>query len=223
MNQILNLNNKPPKNDYLYSSYHNKKITIYKFIFILCLASTIFLLCFFIKFLININYRNEQAEDLAKQFTLTSLYSNNQSYSINIPNTVEENSDEQFIIGVIKIDKIKIDYPILSSTTDELLTIAPCRFAGPMPNKIGNLCIAGHNYIDNTFFAKITKLEKGDEILIYDLSGNMTSYYVTDKFEVENTDFSCTTQDTNGEKWLTLMTCNSLKGTRIIVRAISKA
>ena len=162
----------------------------------------------------------KQAESLAKQFTLTSLYADEKNYSTNISNIAKDKNEEPFIIGVIKIDKIKIDYPILSSTTDELLKIAPCRFAGPMPNEIGNLCIAGHNYIDNTFFAKITKLEKDDEIFIYDLNGNVNSYYVTDRYEIENTDFSCTTQETNGEKWITLMTCNSLKCTRIIVRAI---
>ena len=162
---------------------------------------------------------------MANQFTLSSLYSNSTDYTTNLnqSNTVEDTGEaDPFVIGVIKIDKIKIDYPILSSTSDELLTVAPCRFAGPMPNEVGNLCIAGHNYIDNTFFAKITNLEKDDEISIFDLNGQMVNYYVTEKFEIENNDFSCTTQETNGEKWLTLMTCNSVKGTRIIVRAIAK-
>ena len=65
-----------------------------------------------------------------------------------------------------------------------------------MPNEVGNLCIAGHNYIDNTFFAKITNLDKDDEISIFDLNGQMVNYYVTEKFEIENNDFSCTTQET---------------------------
>ena len=222
MNQILNIDNKISKNNYISSTYYNKKFNFYKFIFIICIISTIIFTCFFITFLIKINYKDKQAESLAKQFTLTSLYADEKNYSTNISNIAKDKNEEPFIIGVIKIDKIKIDYPILSSTTDELLKIAPCRFAGPMPNEIGNLCIAGHNYIDNTFFAKITKLEKDDEIFIYDLNGNVNSYYVTDRYEIENTDFSCTTQETNGEKWITLMTCNSLKGTRIIVRAISQ-
>ena len=74
------------------------------------------------------------------------------------------NSSDSFVIGIIKIYKIKLDYPILSDVSDELLKIAPCRFAGPLPNKIGNLCIAGHNYIDNTSFAQIVKLTSGDTI-----------------------------------------------------------
>ena len=225
MNQILKPDIESADDNYVSSVTNNKKFTLYKFIFFMCLSCTIVFSYFFVKFLINIKTKEKHAESLANQFTLSSLYSNSTDYTTNLnqSNTVEDTGEaDPFVIGVIKIDKIKIDYPILSSTSDELLTVAPCRFAGPMPNEVGNLCIAGHNYIDNTFFAKITNLEKDDEISIFDLNGQMVNYYVTEKFEIENNDFSCTTQETNGEKWLTLMTCNSIKGTRIIVRAIAK-
>ena len=225
MNQILKSDIESADDNYVSSVTNSKKFTLYKFIFFMCLSCTIVFSYFFIKFLINIKTKEKHAESLANQFTLSSLYSNSTDYTTNLnqSNTVEDTGEaDPFVIGVIKIDKIKIDYPILSSTSDELLTVAPCRFAGPMPNEVGNLCIAGHNYIDNTFFAKITNLEKDDEIAIFDLNGQMVNYYVTEKFEIENNDFSCTTQETNGDKWLTLMTCNSIKGTRIIVRAIAK-
>ena len=224
MNQILKPDIESADDNYVSSVTNSKKFTLYKFIFFICLSCTIVFSYFFVKFLINIKTKEKHAESLANQFTLSSLYSNSTDYTTNLnqSNTVEDTGEaDPFVIGVIKIDKIKIDYPILSSTSDELLTVAPCRFAGPMPNEVGNLCIAGHNYIDNTFFAKITNLEKDDEISIFDLNGQMVNYYVTEKFEIENNDFSCTTQETNGEKWLTLMTCNSIKGTRIIVRAIA--
>ena len=225
MNQILKPDIESADDNYVSSVTNSKKFTLYKFIFFMCLSCTIVFSYFFVKFLINIKTKEKHAESLANQFTLSSLYSNSTDYTTNLSQTKTlEDTDniDPFVIGVIKIDKIKIDYPILSSTSDELLTVAPCRFAGPMPNEVGNLCIAGHNYIDNTFFAKITNLEKDDEISIFDLNGQMVNYYVTEKFEIENNDFSCTTQETNGEKWLTLMTCNSIKGTRIIVRAIAK-
>lgn len=225
MNQILKPDIESADDNYVSSVTNSKKFTLYKFIFFICLSCTIVFSYFFVKFLINIKTKEKHAESLANQFTLSSLYSNSTDYTTNLnqSNTVEDTGEaDPFVIGVIKIDKIKIDYPILSSTSDELLTVAPCRFAGPMPNEVGNLCIAGHNYIDNTFFAKITNLDKDDEIAIFDLNGQMVNYYVTEKFEIENNDFSCTTQETNGEKWLTLMTCNSIKGTRIIVRAIAK-
>ena len=72
------------------------------------------------------------------------------------------------VIGIIKIDSIKISYPILSKINDDLLKISPCRFYGPMPNQIGNLCIAAHNYNDNRFFSKLDKLQNNDIIYIYD-------------------------------------------------------
>ena len=225
MNQILKPDIESADDNYVSSVTNSEKFTLYKFIFFMCLSCTIVFSYFFVKFLINIKTKEKHAESLANQFTLSSLYSNSTDYTTNLSqtNTLEDTDNiDPFVIGVIKIDKIKIDYPILSSTSDELLTVAPCRFAGPMPNEVGNLCIAGHNYIDNTFFAKITNLDKDDEIAIFDLNGQMVNYYVTEKFEIENNDFSCTTQETNGEKWLTLMTCNSIKGTRIIVRAIAK-
>lgn len=151
-----------------------------------------------------------------------SLNPNSSSSSIfnyNSTSGSKGNSSDSFVIGIIKIDKIKLDYPILSDVSDELLKIAPCRFAGPLPNKIGNLCIAGHNYIDNTSFAQIVKLTSGDTINIYGLDGKSVEYHVTEKKEVEGTDFSCTSQFTNGKRIVTLMTCNSIKKTRVIVRA----
>ena len=71
-----------------------------------------------------------------------SLNPNSSSSSIfnyNSTSGSKGNSSDSFVIGIIKIDKIKLDYPILSDVSDELLKIAPCRFAGPLPNKIGNL------------------------------------------------------------------------------------
>ena len=141
--------------------------------------------------------------------------------------TVEETESvpeekKNFVIGILKIDKIKLDYPILSEVSEDLLKIAPCRFAGPLPNSVGNLCIAGHNYLDNTFFARISSLKIGDEFTVYGLDGKALDYKIFDKKEVESTDLSCTSQETNGKKIVTLMTCNSIKQTRIIVQAEKK-
>ena len=89
-----------------------------------------------------------------------------------------------YTIGVINIPSINVNYPILSTYTDELLKIAPCRFHGPNPNEVGNLCIAGHNYKNSKFFSKVPNLQLGDKIEITDLSGRMLTYTVYDKFIV---------------------------------------
>jgi LPXTG-site transpeptidase (sortase) family protein len=85
--------------------------------------------------------------------------------------------------------------------------------------RFGNLCIAGHNYANNTHFAKINYLNNGDLIKIYDINGNFLNYVIYDKYEVEYDDMNCTSQDTNGEKEITLITCNTIKGNRIIIKA----
>ena len=175
----------------------------------------------FVLYVYNISKINESSKSIADSFSLSYLYSNNPSYSIST-NTLDNSTStsfNNFVIGIIKIDKLKLDYPILSEESEELLKIAPCRFAGPMPNEIGNLCIAGHNYIDNTFFARISSLTFGDEIKIYGIDGNLVKYSVFNKTEVESSDLSCTDQNTFGKRIVTLMTCNSIKKTRIIIQA----
>ena len=99
-----------------------------------------------------------------------------------------------YTIGVINIPSINVNYPILSTYTDELLKIAPCKFHGPNPNEVGNLCIAGHNYRNSKFFSKVPNLQLGDTIEITDLSGRMLTYTVYDKFIVNPDELACTSQ-----------------------------
>ena len=47
---------------------------------------------------------------------------------------------------MIEIPSIDLHYPIISEISEDNLKIAPCKFYGSMPNEIGNLCIAAHNY-----------------------------------------------------------------------------
>lgn len=83
----------------------------------------------------------------------------------------------------------------------------------------GNLCIAGHNYVDYKFFSRLNELEIDDTIKIYDLSGKMIEYSIYKKYEVEITDVSCTSQDTNGKNIITLLTCNNVSGKRLVLVA----
>lgn len=122
-------------------------------------------------------------------------------------------------VGVITIPKIDVNYPILSETTDELLKISPCKFWGPNPNEVGNLCIVGHNYRNNRFFSKVLNLENGDIIEIMDLTGTTVNYEVYDKHNVDPNDSSDTTQKTNGKREVTLITCTNDSKQRVIVKA----
>lgn len=88
-----------------------------------------------------------------------------------------------------------------------------------MPNEVGNLCIAGHNYVDYKLFSRLNELEINDEISIYDLSGNSIKYEIYDIYETSPNDTSCTFQNTNGEKIVTLITCNNVNGKRLVLHA----
>lgn len=123
------------------------------------------------------------------------------------------------LFGIIKIDKINLNYSILSISNNDLLNVSVCRFAGPMPNEIGNLCIAGHNYVDYKLFSRLNELNLEDEIVIYDLNGTSKKYIVYDIYETNPEDVSCTFQNTNGLRIVTLVTCNNVNGKRLVIHA----
>lgn len=141
---------------------------------------------------------------------------------INIPEEQKLTASDgtvYYTIGVINIPSINVNYPILSTYTDELLKIAPCKFHGPNPNEVGNLCIAGHNYKNSKFFSKVPNLQLGDTIEITDLSGRMLTYAVYDKFIVNPDELECTSQLTDGKKEITLITCTNDNKQRHIIKA----
>lgn len=128
-------------------------------------------------------------------------------------------------IATINIPKISVTYPIIdgptdsTQETDELLKISPTKFWGPNPNEIGNFCIVGHNYRNTKFFSKVPTLEIGDIIEITDLSGKVMQYRTYNKYQVEPTDVSCTSQLTNGRKEITLITCTDDSKHRVVIKA----
>ena len=133
---------------------------------------------------------------------------------------VAPNGKEYDTIGIVKIPKINISYPILAQTTNvELMKVAPYKFWGANPNEVGNFCIVGHNYRNKRFFSKVPTLENGDIIEITDLTGRTLKYMVYSKYEVVPEDVSCTSQKTNGKKEVTLITCTDDSKHRVIVKA----
>lgn len=88
--------------------------------------------------------------------------------------------------------------------------------------RCGNVCIAAHNYDNDKFFSKINTLSYNDSIYIYNLNGEKHEYYVTNNYETEFNDTSCTSQETNVNQEITLVTCNNINNNRIIVKAVKK-
>ena len=120
--------------------------------------------------------------------------------------------------AIITIPKIDITYPILSETSDELLEISVNKYWGPKPNEVGNYCVVGHNYKNGKMFGRLHELENGDIVELEDLTGKTVKYKVYNKYIVEPTDTSCTSQLTNGRKELTLITCTNYGTQRLVVK-----
>lgn len=133
--------------------------------------------------------------------------------------SVTNSGQEYYTTAIVNIPSIGVNYPILNTTTDELLKISPCYFWGPKPNEIGNYCIVGHNYRNSKFFSKVPTLENGAIIELTDLTGRTLKYSVYDKYLVSPSDVSCTSQRTNGKKEITLITCTNDSSQRVIVKA----
>ncbi len=208
MNQILFFKNEKNRENF----NKNKKVYIVIFLIFIIFTS---ILSFILFYKVYNNYNNEKlSQKLNNSYSISTLYSDT-SNTTNIDTT----STNPFVIGIIQIDKINLNYSILSICNNELLDISVCRFAGPMPNEIGNLCIAGHNYVDYNFFSRINELDINDKIKIYDLSGNYIEYSIYDIYETHSDDTSCTFQDTNNKKIVTLITCNNVNGKRLIIHA----
>lgn len=134
--------------------------------------------------------------------------------------SIASDGTEYHTIAIINIPKIGVNYPVLSTWTDELLKTSPCKFWGADPNRIGNFCIVGHNYRNAKFFSRVPTLEKGDIIEITDMSGRTINYMVYDKYTTDPSDVACTTQHTNGRKEITLITCTNDNKKRVIVKAV---
>lgn len=204
-------------NQIIYDKERNRKLDKkYRILFYIFSSIAIIAIIFLFTDFYN-NSRNAYiSKKLADSYTISTLYSNNTSYQTEVQ---EESANEPFVIGIIKIDKINLNYAILSISNNDLLDISVCRFAGPMPNEVGNLCIAGHNYVDYKFFSRLNELSLGDKIQIYDLAGNYVTYEIYDIYESRADDTSCTFQDTNNLKLVTLVTCNNVNGKRLVLHA----
>jgi len=138
-------------------------------------------------------------------------------------NQVAFDGSRYSVIGEVNIPSIDVNYPIILpenlDNIETLLKISICKFHGADPNKVGNLCLVGHNYKNSKFFSKVPNLQNGDIIEIKDLSGKIVKYSVYDKYIVEPNDVSCTSQLTGGKKEVTLITCTNDNKLRYIIKA----
>lgn len=140
--------------------------------------------------------------------------------TINLKEYVDmpEKIGEYKVVGKIEIPKIEIEKYILEKTNEESLNKSVTKICGPNINRTGNFCIAGHNY--KSTFGKISKLENGDIIKLTDTFNRTVSYKVYDIQKVSPNEVECLSQNTNGEREVTLVTCTLGAVKRVVVKAV---
>ncbi len=123
----------------------------------------------------------------------------------------------------LEIPKIDLETYVLSNHSISALGVSVTKFWGPNPNETGNFCITGHNFINKNMFHNLKKLSIGDDFFLSDNAVGKVEYQIYDTFEVVPTDVKCLSQDTNGEKEVTLITCTNDSKKRIIIKAKEKS
>lgn len=192
----------------------------------------------------NLNFEENIADDTTIKFTdnnIVVILNTEDPFEVIVSEPVEEpeetninrtiykteSGQEYYIVATINIPSINCNYPILNVTTDELLKISPTRFWGADEdrgyddaNEVGNFCIVGHNYRNSKFFSKAINLVEGNIIELTDTKeGRTVEYVVYDKYVVDPSDVSCTSQRTNGLREITLITCTNDSKKRVIIKA----
>lgn len=129
------------------------------------------------------------------------------------------------VIGIVKIPKIQIEYPILDletynpEETKEPMKISIVKYWGGKVNEYGNLSIAGHNNYDGTMFGKTKNLEIGDIVELTDLENNTISYQIYDKFVTDPNDVTILETKDESIREVTLITCTNGNKSRLILKA----
>ena len=143
----------------------------------------------------------------------------------------EEESESQLeykgykVIGIVKIPKIDIEYPILDigdidpESAKAPMKISIIKYWGENVNDYGNLSIAGHNNKSGTMFGKTKKLEIGDIVELTDLTGQTIQYSIYDIFVTDPNDVSILLPKDENIREVTLITCTNGNKQRLILKA----
>ena len=222
-----------------------RKRKTYKVIFILCLILIVILTCYYVLAEYDKNQKEQLSRVILDQMTdTTTVEEKVVVVALDEPQTEEEvpiiempsttttsntidsqitaNGQTYTTEAILDYPKLGINYPVLSEESEEFLKVSLCKYWGPNPNKVGNYCIVGHNYKSGKMFGKLSGAEIGDEVNLTDLNDNTVTYVVYNRYVVDPTDVSCTSQLTNGQREITLITCTNYGQDRLVIKAREK-
>ena len=198
------------------------KLKIYKTIFAVLIISLIIVIAFIV-----IKYHNSQLNEAKNKEVVetfaTSLIQNDNEENANKPQNIT--LEGYNVIGIIRIPKINLEYPILDidtynpDETKEPMKIAIVKYWGGQVNEYGNLSIAGHNNYDGTMFGKTKNLNISDIIEMTDLSGTTIQYEIYDKFITDPNDITILQTKDKTIRELTIITCTNGNKNRLVLKA----
>lgn len=111
--------------------------------------------------------------------------------------------------GIVSIDSIGIQVPVLNICTEQTLKIAP---GVHLEYEDGSAVIAGHNY--KYHFGKFSSVSLGDRVSVTKIDGSLYNLKVSEKYFVSADDTSILEQD----NWdLVMYTCDVTNQNRIVL------
>ena len=139
---------------------------------------------------------------------------------LNVVYEKEEKIEDESILGILTIKKIKLKATVKEGSTQEILK----EYIGHMPETSkydGNIGLAAHNRGGKyAYFARINELEKGDKI-VYKTKFYEREYVVNKKVVIYDTDWSYL-QNTKDNR-ITMITCIKDKpNQRLCIQAIEE-
>lgn len=199
----------------------NIEIKIYKAIFfVLVIIAIIVLGAVIYKYGSNL-IAEKESQEIVETFSKID-FSNNGGES---ENQIQLDYKGYKVIGIVKIPKIEIEYPILEignidpENAKEPMKLSIIKYWGEDVNDYGNLSIAGHNNKNGTMFGKTKKLEMGDIIEITDLTGQTIKYSINEIFVTNPDDVNILLPKEELVREVTLITCTNGNKERLIIKA----
>lgn len=195
------------------------ELKIYKTIFNMLLIVAIVVIGMIAHKYIGENENEKESQDAVEAFS-------NIDFS-----EITEESKEQLeykgykVIGIVKIPKINIEYPILEignidpESAKEPMKISVIKYWGEKVNDYGNLSLAGHNNKSGTMFGKTKKLSEGDILELSDLEGKTIQYSIYNIFTTSPNDVNILLPRDEHVREVTLITCTNGNKQRLILKA----
>lgn len=157
----------------------------------------------------------EKIDNIVEDYSDETIQDRLDNEAIKSTDDLMQQIDGEYVIGVIKIDKIGFSGLVYKGTSLDTLSKGVGHFdSSPYLN--GNVCLAAHN--TSKYWAKLHTLKKGDKIIYTSFLGTK-EYSVTDMLQISETDWTKLSNTT--ENMLTLLTCVKGKPTqRLCVQAL---